>query len=263
MGKSLRLKSRGDAHGGGVGIIYILTDADRKLSKIGRTTAGTAAGRATSYGKLHGHRWTVFAQMATLRVAEVEANIHVTFEAKRLPTSTNAREIFKIRPMEAEAAARALILPPGATAEVQREAIRRHVQRVRSRLKDQEAFLDARRLRSSIPGLSTVIEAEIYPQYLVLDALERGISVEEILDIYRRMRSRRTAEEQRIEAAYRSKSDTAWNSTSWWSRLWNGTPYVTKEEINNELFPRIPYYAAEIIASEERAARRRALKPMQ
>lgn len=140
MRKSFGLKSPGDGHGGGVGIIYILSDANRKLSKIGRTTAGTAAGRATSYGKLHGHRWIVFAQMATLRVAEVEANIHVKLEAKRLSTSTNAPEIFKITPMEAETAARALILPPGVTAKLQREAIRRHVQRVRGRLKDQEAF---------------------------------------------------------------------------------------------------------------------------
>lgn len=123
--------------------------------------------------------------------------------------------------------------------------------------------MDARRLKSSIPGLSTVIEAEIYPQYLVLDALERGISVEEMLGMYRRMRSRRTAEEQRIDAAYRSRSDAAWNSTSWWSRLWNGTPYVAKEEINNGLFPPIPYYAAELLGSEERAETRRTLKQVQ
>jgi hypothetical protein len=260
MSKSLSPGVSIDAHGGGLGVIYILTDAARKLSKVGRTTVGTAAGRAASYGKVHGHRWTVFAQMATLRVAEVEANIHAQFGTARVQTSTNAREIFKIAPTEAEAAARALILPPGATVEARRESIKAHVRRVRARLKNQEQFLLARSLKSSIPSLSTAIETEIYPQYVALDALKRGISVEEILDIYKRMISKNAAEGRRIEAEYQAKSEAAWNATSWWSRLWSGTPYVAREEIDPDRFPSVPYYAAEVIANEERATRRRMMK---
>ena len=91
-------------------------------------------------GKAHGHQWTVFTQLASLRVAEVEANIHAQFWPKRVRTETNAREIFRVKPTEVEAVARTLVLPPGSSLDV----IKRHVRKVRLRLEGQEEFLLSR-----------------------------------------------------------------------------------------------------------------------
>ena len=67
-----------------LGIIYLLTNDRKNWTKIGRTSTGTAEGRAISYGKVHGHKWTVVEQLATLRVGEVEANIHAALFSKRV-----------------------------------------------------------------------------------------------------------------------------------------------------------------------------------
>jgi T5orf172 domain len=249
-----------DIIGDGLGVIYILTDPRKTLSKIGRTSAGTAAGRASEYGKAHGYRWTVFAQLASLRVAEVEANIHAQFWTKRVQTATNAREIFKVRPAEAEAVARSMVLPPGSSP----DAIKKHVKEVRLRLEGQENFILS---RSSYTSMQ-YIEMNIYPQYLALDALERGISTQEMLNIYERMESKRQleldriqADADRLQAAYYAKSIAEWKAKHWWSKaaeFWtvprptDMPPGAQRTKIQESLYPAPPRYAPALIRQRRR-----------
>jgi hypothetical protein len=234
--------------GGGIGIIYILTDEGRKLSKIGRTTAATAVGRAISYGKAHGHRWTIFAQMTTLRVAEVETSIQARLYSKQLQTKTGAREIFKVHPTEAETVARSLILSPGDTPEAQREAIKRHVLRVRKRLSDQERFL----LHRSRGDFGT-IPIDIWSQYVALDALERGISIDEMVTIYEGMITRRAAELARIKAANEAAYNKANKAQGWWKRIFGPTLSIPKEQLDEKLYPDVEYYAWNAVRRRLRA----------
>jgi hypothetical protein len=249
-----------DLSGGGLGVIYILTDRHKALSKIGRTSAGTAAGRAAEYGKAHGHQWTVFTQLASLRVAEVEANIHAQFWTKRVRTETNAREIFRVKPTEVEAVARTLVLPPGSSLDV----IKRHVRKVRLRLEGQEEFL----LSRSSYSTSEYIELNIYPQYLALDALERGISIQEMFDMYERMESSRQLELGRIQEEssrfreeYYQKSMAEWKAKPWWSKaaeFWSAPrptdtpPGAQTTKIAESLYPSPPRYASVLIRQRKR-----------
>jgi hypothetical protein len=251
-----------DISGGGLGVIYILTDQQKKLSKIGRTSTGTAAGRAAEYGKAHGHRWTVFAQLASLRVSEVEANIHAQFWAKRVRTATNAREIFKVRPAEAEIVARSLVLPPGSSS----DTIRKHIKKVCLRLERQENFILSRSSYSSMQ----YIEMNIYPQYIALDALGCGISIQEILDIYEKMATKRRleldriqADADRLQAAYYDKSIAEWKAKHWWSKaaeFWTAPrptdmpPDVQTRKIDDSLYPAPPRYAPALIRQRKKTA---------
>jgi hypothetical protein len=258
-----------DASGGGIGIIYILTDSHKRLSKIGRTSTGTTAGRAAEYGKAHGYSWTVFTQLASLRIAEVETNIHARFWTKRVETETKAREIFRVRPAEAETVARSLILHPDGSADAHREAIKGHVKRVRARLETQERFLLSR------SGYSTMqyIEINIYPQYLALDALELGNSITEMLAIYEKMVERQKyahdrirAEAERWRAVYYEKCMAEWKAKSWWGKtaeFWSAPrptdipPDMPMTKIEC-IYPAPPHYASAIVQREKRKREKQA-----
>ena len=128
-----------------LGIIYVLTNDKRTWTKIGRTSAGTALGRASAYGQVHGLKWTVVTQWPTLRVEEVEANIHDALAAKRMRTDTNAREIFNIKPAQAVEIARSMIVPLNGSPEQKQVAISTHAAKVRRRLNSQASFPDGPR----------------------------------------------------------------------------------------------------------------------
>jgi hypothetical protein len=260
--KSLREREKVgeiDFSGGGLGIIYILTDHQKRLSKIGRTSAGTATGRAISYGKSHGHSWSVVAEFSTQRVNEVEANIHAQLAYCRVKTETGAREIFRIKPSEADSLVRSLICHHNDPA-----ALRKHLERVRARLRQQYRWL------TTHSGYSTgeTIQREIYVPLLALDALERGITFDEMKCIYKKMRDKRKKEEARIQTDFNTKREAEWKAMSVWSKLgtfWNAPRPTDKpdEKIDDTKFPRAPYYANVILETEEcraRNAARRAAK---
>ncbi len=253
-----------ELNGGGIGTIYVLANKNKTWSKIGRTVSSTAAGRAQSYGKVHGHQWSVFTQLLTMRVSEVETNIHNKIFSWRVETQTRAREIFKISPAQAEALARSMILEPGGNSVAQRTAIIDHVARVRVRLHAQEDYLRVRSSRSTIGG-SSVVETDIYPQYVALDALERGITVDEMLGVYRTMWTKReieVADMQVQSALLYQKAAVAWRATSLFSKLANMyvSPQPTDPEfklvkINEKIFPAPPRYASELLRIEENRAK--------
>ena len=257
----MALESRRE--GGGLGTIYVLSNADRTWSKVGRTSSGSAAGRAASYGKTHGYKWTVHAQFMTMRVSEVEANIHGRLRSLKIETWTGAKEIFKISPAKAEAVARSMILLPGTTDEERLLAIRKHVRGVRAKLRAQEDYLRYRNSRSSIGGYD-VIEREIYPQHVVLDALERDITVEEMMDRYRRLWMRREAERKRLqtrnELLYQDAA-AVWRAKGLMSKLadWFVSSKPTDRQFNQilideTLFPSPPHYATETLCREQASA---------
>jgi hypothetical protein len=232
---------------------------------------GTAAGRTISYGKVHGHKWKVVEQLPTLRVGEVEANIHAALFAKRVIIETKAREIFAVRPEAALQVARSMLVPPvGSTAE-QKAAISKHAAKVRSRLQAQASFVGDRAMRSAYsPGRSDTIRRLVAPQLLSIDAWEAGITEEEMLTHYRTTLARRDAEHTRLTelaADYEHRLTTAYNAArkaqSWWDMLRNkplkhldqvGTRPST--EIDAARFPKVPEYAAILISHEQQKIER-------
>jgi hypothetical protein len=116
------------------GIIYVLANETDSMSKIGRTSLGTAEGRAIDYSKIHGIQWSVFTQLPTIRITEIETNIHVKLREYQVQTETNAREI---PPHDAERVMRSLLIPVQNSKERQR-LIREHARLVRQRLNKRE-----------------------------------------------------------------------------------------------------------------------------
>ncbi|MGH9325277.1 MAG: GIY-YIG nuclease family protein [Terriglobia bacterium] len=258
-----------------IGIIYVLTNDKKTWAKIGRTSAGTALGRASDYGRVHGHKWTVFAQLTTLRVEEVEANIHDALATKRVRTDTNAREIFNIKPAQAVEIARSMIVPPNGSPEQQKVAISTHAAKVRRRLHAQASFLmdraDRSRSNFSLSG-PDAIRIYVAPQLLSLDAWEKGITTEAMLAQYRATLERREAEIARLEQLgedYERQLHAAYiaarKAQSWWSMLKN-EPLKHHEQIgprpnikiDDTSFPGIPRYARILIDYERQGERQRA-----
>jgi len=258
-----------------LGIIYLLTNETKQWTKVGRTSAGTAQGRASSYGQVHGQKWTVVTQLATLRVEEVEANIHHALHAKRVNTDTRAKEIFNVMPTAALEIAQGMIVPPTGTHDERQAAISRHAAKVRQRLKAQASFVRGRANRSrSIlnTGGTDAVRRLVAPQLLSIDAWEKGVMPEVLLAQHRAIMEQRDAEAARLEklgeeydrrlhAAY----EAARKAQSWWAML-RGKPLTHGEQIgprpNTELdaeqFPDVPSYARILIHHEYYQERQRA-----
>ena len=251
-----------------LGIIYLLTNDKKSWTKIGRTSTGTAEGRAISYGKVHGHKWTVVEQLATLRVGEVEANIHAALFPRRVDTDTKAREIFNIRPDAALQIARSMLVPPTGSRAEQQAAIARHAAKVRRRLEAQASFVGdrANRSRSVLStGRNDTIRRLVAPQLLSIDAWEAGISEGEMLARYRVTLACRNAERARLKALaadYEHRLTAAYNTArkaqSWWDML-KDKPLKHLDQVgprpSSELdatrFPNVPEYAAILIYHEQ------------
>jgi hypothetical protein len=134
---------------------------------------------------------------------------------------------------------------------------------VRLRLEGQEEFL----LSRSSYSTSEYIELNIYPQYLALDALERGISIQEVFDMYERMESSRQLELGRIQEEssrfieeYYQKSMAEWKAkpggpkppSSERTASHRHTPGGQSTKIYESLYPSPPRYASVLIRQRKR-----------
>ena len=97
-----------------VGTLYVLSNRDRSLAKIGLTRNGTPDARATDYERAHGIRWHVYWSAVTCHVAEAEAAAHRELDICRFALVPGAQEVFHVTPQKAvRIAERFVIAPPG------------------------------------------------------------------------------------------------------------------------------------------------------
>jgi hypothetical protein len=95
-----------------IGVIYVLTNRDHSLSKIGMTRTGTPQLRADDYSRVHGIQWThIFWQARTENVAAVEAAAHRALADRRFALTPDAQEIFHVVPEVARRAAERFVIP--------------------------------------------------------------------------------------------------------------------------------------------------------
>jgi hypothetical protein len=85
----------------GRGVIYVLTNRDKSLAKIGFTTTGSAAERATAYSRESGIEFVVYGEMPTRYAQAVEAKAHAHFAGRRFVVG-NCREVFHVTPAEGD-----------------------------------------------------------------------------------------------------------------------------------------------------------------
>jgi hypothetical protein len=95
----------------GVGTLYILTNRDKSLAKVGMTINGTPELRATDYEKAHGVFFEHFCSWQTQNVRAVEASVHRDLRPWQFDTNTSAREIFHTTPARAKAIALPYLIP--------------------------------------------------------------------------------------------------------------------------------------------------------
>jgi hypothetical protein len=99
-----------------LGCIYVLSNTDHSLAKIGLTRGGTPDARATDYERAHGIRWHVYWSAVTCHVAAAEAAAHRELDICRFSLVPGAREVFHVTPHKAvRIAERFIIAPPGST----------------------------------------------------------------------------------------------------------------------------------------------------
>jgi hypothetical protein len=97
-----------------VGTLYVLSNRDHSLAKIGLTRNGSPDARATAYERAHGIRWHVYWSAVTCHVAEAEAAAHRELDICRFALVPGAREVFHVTPQKAKRVAeRFVIAPPG------------------------------------------------------------------------------------------------------------------------------------------------------
>jgi hypothetical protein len=95
-----------------VGTLYILTNTDRSLAKLGLTRIGTPGKRAADYGRVHGIAWQVYWSAPTRNVGSVEAACHRALAAHRFVIAPLAHEVFHVTPQAARAIAERHVIPP-------------------------------------------------------------------------------------------------------------------------------------------------------
>jgi hypothetical protein len=226
--------------GGGFGLIYVLRDTNNpNVAKIGRTIEATALARAKDYGRQHDRHWTVVAQFGTLRVNEVEAAIHVHLSVQRIDTASNAREIFRVTPASAVALVPQFIIAPNDGG----AALAAHIERLRGRLTYQAVNPGAGYSHPKHDYWRNAIRDDAQRQLLALDALERGITVDELRDIYTTQHTARQQELARLKAEHNAKWTAEYRRQSFWTRWFGSLPYVPEQPINNTRFPGAPNYA--------------------
>lgn len=67
--------------------------------------------------------------------------------------------------------------------------------------------------------------------------------------IYAQMHEARSRELSRIRADYEDKWKAAWATKSLLSKIFGVTPYLKEEAIDDTRFPRVPYYAVNLIGT--------------
>jgi hypothetical protein len=97
-----------------VGTLYVLSNRDQSLAKIGLTRGGTP--RATDYERAHGIRWYTYWSAVTCHVAEAEAAAHRELVICRFALVPGAREVFHVTPAKAKRVAERHVVPPSGTA---------------------------------------------------------------------------------------------------------------------------------------------------
>jgi hypothetical protein len=95
-----------------IGTLYVLSNRDQSLAKIGLTRDGTPDARATDYERAHGIRWHVYWSAATCNVAEAEAAAHRELDIRRFALVPGAREVFHVTPQKAKRVAARYVVPP-------------------------------------------------------------------------------------------------------------------------------------------------------
>jgi T5orf172 domain len=100
------------------GTLYILSNVDGSLAKVGFTRNGTPDARADAYSAAHGIRWHVYWSALTENVEQVEAAAHRALQDRRFSLTPEAREIFHCTPAHAVRIAERFVVPvTGSTAE--------------------------------------------------------------------------------------------------------------------------------------------------
>jgi hypothetical protein len=94
-----------------VGVIYILSNPDSSLAKVGLSRADVPQQRAKHYTYQHGIQWRVFWTSMTRNVGVVEAQVHDALAGRRFSRLPAAREVFHVTPQEAQRVAARHIVP--------------------------------------------------------------------------------------------------------------------------------------------------------
>ena len=100
-----------------IGTLYVLSNRDQSLAKIGLTRDGTPDARATDYERAHGIRWHVYWSAVTCHVAEAEAAAHRELDICRFALVPGAREVFHVTPQKAQRVAARYVVPPSGAAQ--------------------------------------------------------------------------------------------------------------------------------------------------
>jgi hypothetical protein len=104
------------------GTLYVLSNRDRSLAKIGLTRNGTPD--ATAYERAHGIRWHVYWSARTCHVAEAEAAVHRELDICRFALVPGAREVFHVTPQKAVRIAECYVITPDGEAQQQARPLR-------------------------------------------------------------------------------------------------------------------------------------------
>jgi hypothetical protein len=95
-----------------IGALYVLSNRDQSLAKIGLTRDGTPDARATDYERAHGIHWHVYWAAITCNVAAAEAAAHRDLDICRFALVPGAREVFHVTPAKAQRIAARYVVPP-------------------------------------------------------------------------------------------------------------------------------------------------------
>jgi hypothetical protein len=99
-----------------IGTLYVLSNRDQSLAKVGLTRNGTPDARATDYERAHGIQWHVYWSAVTCEVAAVEARCHRALAERRFALTPEAREVFHLTPHHAVRVVEQFVVPvPGST----------------------------------------------------------------------------------------------------------------------------------------------------
>jgi hypothetical protein len=105
-----------------IGTLYVLSNRDQSLAKIGLTRDSTPDARATAYERAHGIRWHVYWSAVTCNVAYAETAAHRALQDRRFSRVPEAQEIFHVTPGHAVRIAEQFVAtPPGIAQQQQRQ----------------------------------------------------------------------------------------------------------------------------------------------
>ena len=100
-----------------IGTLYVLSNRDQSLAKIGLTRNGTPDARADAYTAAHGIQWHVYWSARTREVAAAEARCHRALQDRRFSLTPEATEVFHVTPQKAVRIAEQFVIAPPGTAQ--------------------------------------------------------------------------------------------------------------------------------------------------